>query len=161
MSTVQVKGLREINDFLQKLPAKLEANVLRGALRAGANVVLESAKANVPVDTGTLRDGLKVSTRSRRGVVMARVVTTGKHAYLARWIEYGTTAHRIVARGKGMYFGGMFAKGVNHPGGRPKPFMRPALDARARDAVVAAAEYMKKRLATKHGLTGAAGVEIA
>jgi hypothetical protein len=30
--------------------------------------------------------------------------------------------------------------------------MRPALDAQASAAVVAAAEYMKDRLATKHGL---------
>jgi len=41
---------------------------------------------------------------------------------------------------------------VQHPGSRPKPFMRPALDGRAQDAVVAAAQYMKRRLATKNGL---------
>lgn len=157
---VRVTGLKELNAFLQQLPVKLEANVLRAALRAGANVVKEEAKALVPVDSGTLRDGLKVSTRSRRGRVTATIRTTGKHAHVAQWLEYGTAAHRIIAKGKGMYFGGAWVKAVEHPGVKPKPFMRPALDAKAQDAVVASAVYMRRRLATKEGLEAAADVEI-
>ena len=153
MADVKVKGLADLNKFLQQLPAKVEQSVLRGALRAGANVVMAEAKANVPVDSGQLRDGLKVSTNSRRGRVTAKVKATGKHAFIAPWLEYGTAAHKITAKkGKGLFFGGLFVKGVQHPGSRPKPFMRPALDGRAQDAVVAAAEYMKRRLATKNGL---------
>ena len=153
MSDVRVKGLSDLNKFLQQLPAKVEQSVLRGALRAGANVVMAEAKANVPVDSGQLRDGLKVSTSSRRGRVTAKVKATGKHAFIAPWLEYGTAAHKITAKkGKGLFFGGLFVKGVQHPGSRPKPFMRPALDGCAQDAVVAAAQYMKRRLATKNGL---------
>jgi len=153
MSDVRVKGLSDLNKFLQQLPAKVEQSVLRGALRAGANVVMAEAKANVPVDSGQLRDGLKVSTNSRRGRVTAKVKATGKHAFIAPWLEYGTAAHKITAKkGKGLFFGGLFVKGVQHPGSRPKAFMRPALDGRAQDAVVAAAQYMKRRLATKNGL---------
>jgi len=153
MSDIRVKGLADLNKFLQQLPAKVEQSVLRGALRAGANVVMAEAKANVPVDSGQLRDGLKVSTSSRRGRVTAKVKATGKHAFIAPWLEYGTAAHKITAKkGKGLFFGGLFVKGVQHPGSRPKPFMRPALDGRAQDAVVAAAQYMKRRLATKNGL---------
>jgi HK97 gp10 family phage protein len=152
MSNVHIKGGAELNKFLQQLPAKIEQSVLRGALRAGANVVMAEAKANVPVASGQLRDGLKVSTSSRRGRVTAKVKATGKHAHIAPWLEYGTAAHKITAKGKGMFFGGLFVKGVQHPGSRPKPFMRPALDGRAQDAVVAAAQYMKRRLATKNGL---------
>jgi HK97 gp10 family phage protein len=40
----------------------------------------------------------------------------------------------------------------NKEGIGPHSFMRPAMDRQASAAVVAAAEYMKKRLATKHGL---------
>jgi len=153
MADVKVKGLADLNKFLQQLPAKVEQSVLRGALRAGANVVMVEAKANVPVDSGQLRDGLKVSTSSRRGRVTAKVKATGKHAHIAPWLEYGTAAHKITAKkGKGLFFGGLFVKGVQHPGSRPKAFMRPALDGRAQDAVVAAAQYMKRRLATKNGL---------
>ena len=153
MSDIRVKGLADLNKFLQQLPAKVEQSVLRGALRAGANVVMAEAKANVPVDSGQLRDGVKVSTNSRRGRVTAKVKATGKHAHIAPWLEYGTAAHKITAKkGKGLFFGGLFVKGVQHPGARPKPFLRPALDGRAQDAVVAAAQYMKRRLATKNGL---------
>ena len=159
MSNVHIKGGAELNKFLQQLPVKIEQSVLRGALRAGANVVMAEAKANVPVESGQLRDGLKVSTSSRRGRVTAKVKATGKHAHIAPWLDYGTAAHKITAKGKGMFFGGLFVKGVQHPGSRPKPFMRPALDGRAQDAVSAAARYMKQRLATKHGLD-TSGIEV-
>jgi len=164
MADVKVKGLADLNKFLQQLPAKVEQSVLRGALRAGANVVMAEAKAELEnagsVDSGQLRDGLKVSTSSRRGRVTAKVKATGKHAHIAPWLEYGTAAHKITAKkGKGLFFGGLFVKGVQHPGSRPKAFMRPALDGRAQDAVSAAARYMKQRLATKHGLD-TSGIEV-
>lgn len=100
MADVRVKGLADLNKFLQQLPAKVEQSVLRGALRAGANVVMAEAKANVPVDSGLLRDGLKVTTNSRRGRVTAKVKATGKHSFIAPWLEYGTAAHKIVAKSK-------------------------------------------------------------
>jgi HK97 gp10 family phage protein len=160
MSSVRVKGLSELNKFLQQLPAKVEANVLRGALRAGAKPILEQAKGGVPVDTGKLRDGLKISTRHRKGRVTAHVKAGGDHASIAHWIEYGVAAHQITAaKGGWLFFGNGFAKAVNHPGVQARPFMRPALDMRAPSAVIAAAEYMKKRLATKHGLD-TADIEI-
>lgn len=155
---VRVKGLSELNKFLQELPAKMERNVVRGALRAGAKeATLPEVKAqlqsNGSVKTGALAAGLKVSTGGRNGTVIAKVKVTGKHAFVAPWLEYGVGAHRIVAsKDKSLIFGGLFAKSVDHPGFSPKPFMRPGLDASATQAVVRAAEYMKKRLATKHGL---------
>jgi HK97 gp10 family phage protein len=160
MTTVNVKGLAELQKLLDTLPAKLEANAMRAALAAGARVIRDEAKANVPVKTGTLRAGLKVSTRSRRGVVTATVKAGGKHAYLANWIEFGTAAHFIKPKtAKSLFIAGLFSNGVAHPGVQPKPFMRPALDSQAGAAVVAVGEYLKKRLSTKHGLDTAA-IEI-
>lgn len=148
-----VRGLSQLNAMLQQLPAKVERNVLRGALRAGAQPVLADAKATVPVDSGLLRDGLKISTTAKGGRVTARVRATGKHAFIAAWMEYGVAAHQIAA-GKGgwLFFGGNYAKAVQHPGIQPRPFMRPALDSQAGPAVVAAGNYIKRRLSTKHGL---------
>ena len=59
MADVKVKGLADLNKFLQQLPAKVEQSVLRGALRAGANVVMAEAKANdwFPVDSGRSTPG--------------------------------------------------------------------------------------------------------
>ena len=169
---VHVKGLSELNKVLQSLPAKVEQNVLRGALRAGALVIEQEAKAQVPVKTGTLRDSIKTRTKSKGGKVIAAIQAGGKsgkkgvmqaqsgrlyagwkQAFYAHMIEYGTAPHKITAKDGGwLSFGGVFAKSIEHPGIAPRPFMRPALDSRAHAAVLAAANYMKARLASKHGL---------
>ena len=150
MAEIIVKGLSDLQKQLSTLAPRLQANVMRSALRAGANVIKEEAKANVPVDSGLLRKGLKVSTRSRRGVVTASVKATGKHSYIARWIEYGTAAHEIVAKnGKSLLFNGKFVDKVMHPGTSPKPFLRPALESKSSSAVVAVGLAIKKRLTTQ------------
>lgn len=153
MSEIHVTGLSALNDFLQQLPAKVEANCMRGALRAGMNVVKPAAQANVHSISGLLAAGLKIGTRIKGGTVTASLKATGKHGYLARWVEFGTKAHNIAGKKNGwLSFGGIFAKSVAHPGAKPHPFLRPALDSQAQNAVVAAAEYMKNRLADKNGL---------
>ena len=153
MSEVHVTGLAELARFLDELPAKLQNNVMRGALRAGMQPVQQDAKAGAAVASGLLRDGLKIGTKSRGGVVTASVTAKGRHGYIARWIEYGVRPHVIHARdGGALSFGGGFVQSVQHPGIRPHPFMRPALDGQATAAVVAAAEYMRTRLAKQHGL---------
>lgn len=162
MADVHVKGLSELNVFLTALPVKIEKNVLRGALRAGMNVVKPVAQSNIHSVSGLLAKSLRVSTNSKGGRVTAKL-SAGRGfgrkgtppANLPLWVEYGTAAHSIPKMTKkliALFFGGKFVASVNHPGARPKPFMRPALDSQATNAVVAAAEYMKKRLATKEGL---------
>jgi HK97 gp10 family phage protein len=147
-----IKGGKELQEFLDQLPAKMEANIMRSALRQGANVIKEEAKANVPVESGDLRDSLRVSTRSKRGVVTASVKAGNKKAWYWRFVEFGTAAHKIAGKKGGfLSFGGLFAKSVQHPGARPKPFMRPALDAKANAAIQAVGDQIRKRL-TKQGL---------
>lgn len=150
--TTHVKGLDQLNAFLQQLPVKIERNVLRGSLRAGMNVVKPVAQSSIHSVSGALAKGLKVGTRARGGTVTANLRATGPHRYIAHLVEFGTRPHRIAAKGKSLFFGGVFAKSVDHPGARAKPFLRPALDGQAQAAVIAAAEYMKERLATKEGL---------
>jgi HK97 gp10 family phage protein len=154
---VHITGLKELYALLQSVPLKLERNVMRGALRKGATIVRDAAKMNIPVSPpnqrnvdlyggymGALRDSLRVGTRSRRGVIRGYVRAGGKSkkskadTYYARWVEYGTSAHWIGNRW--------------HPGARPHPYLRPALDVNTRASVVAIGNYMKHRLATKHGL---------
>lgn len=177
MSLVHVKGFPELDRFLQELPVKMEKNVLRGAMRAGANVIRLAARAMAPVGPpssytqrygayeGALRDSIRVTTRARGGEVKASVVAGGEtrrgaDVFYAHWVEYGTRPHTIRARtARGLFFGGSYVASVEHPGARPRPFMRPALDSQAEAAVVAAAEYIRLRLATKHGLD-TAGIEI-
>lgn len=159
--TVHVKGLAQLDAFLTQLPGKIQRNVMRGALRAGANVMRDHARANAAKASGLLAKGVKVSTGSKGGVVYSYVRTTGAHKYLANWIEFGTAAHRIVGRNGGMLRinGGAIVRSVEHPGSRAIPFMRPALDTQNGAAVVATGNYIKARLATKHGMD-TASIEV-
>jgi len=152
MAEIHVTGLADLQKFLDQLPAKLERNVVRGALRAGAKLILAQAIAKVPVKSSELRNSLKIGTRARGGTVTAAVRTK---VFYAKFVEFGTKGHFITAKKGGwLSFGGIFAKSVWHPGipKGPHAFMRPALDGQAQNAVIAAAEYMKRRLATKEGL---------
>lgn len=160
MADVSVKGLAELGKFLDTLAPKLQRNVLRQALRAGANVIKPAAKANVHSVSGQLARGLKVSTGSKGGVIYSKLKATGKHAHIAVWLEYGTKAHFIKAKNrKALKIGDEFAAFARSPGARPKPFLRPALDQQAAAAVVAVGEAIKARL-TKEGLDGVGGVDI-
>lgn len=161
MSDVHVTGLKELQALLDTLPAKLEANILRGALRAGAKVIKEQAKENLSsngsVVSRALYMGLKIGATVKKGSVVASVKAKGRHAHIAHWLEYGVAAHGVKkgatrSAGKGQ-------DGKLHPGFEEKPFLRPALDARADDAVVAAGNYIKKRLSTKAGLD-TSGIDV-
>jgi len=163
----EVKGLKELNRFLQQLPEKVEKNIMRGAMRAAAKPVMAEAKANAPtgepsdtakrryrVYNGALRDSIRISSRldRRNKQVKARIIVggkskkTGADVFYPHIIEHGSAPHSVRKGGKGP---------VTHPGMRPKPFMRPALDSQAGEAIKAAGEYVKKRLRTKHGINTA------
>jgi HK97 gp10 family phage protein len=182
-----VKGLAELNKFLQQLPVKLEKNVMRGALRAGMNVIKPAAQANIHSVSHELERGLMISTRIARrdsllirtGSVVATLKSRGIHGYIAMWVEFGTKAHFIsvqesekpinmrqtIRQGRivrasmttvnrsVLRIGARFVgPTVFHPGSEPRPFMRPALDAKANEAVIATANYTRDRLQSKHGL---------
>lgn len=162
MSNINIKGLSELQRFLDALPAKIETNIIRGALRAGAREIMNEARLNAPIGEpsesgikkynlypGALRDSIRLSVRldRRNNQVVAsvkaggKVKKTGANVYYAHMVEFGTRHHSLRKGGD-----------ATHPGVSPRPFMRPALDAKAGQSVVAAGEYIKKRLASKHGL---------
>lgn len=177
MADTHVKGLADLQRELNALPANIERNVMRGALRAGSLVFQREAQArinNAPPNKrnaqryggriGLLRQSVRISVAVRNGVVRAFVKAGGKVkggglAYYASWVEKGTKPHVIkVKQAKGLAIGGA-ATGrswtvaqVNHPGAKPHPFMVPAFDVGSRPAVIAVREYIRKRLATKHGV---------
>ena len=150
---IRVKGLAELQKMLGTIAPRIQKNIMRGALRAGMQVIRKEAQSNIHSVSGLLASGLKVSTRVTGGRVISKLKATGKHAPIAHLVEYGTAAHSIDAKIKrGLSFGGgVVRKSVNHPGARPAPFMRPALDSQHRAAVVAVGSYVKQRL-TKQGL---------
>lgn len=171
MADIRVKGLKELQSFLDTLPAKIESNIMRGALRSAAKPMRDAAIQNCPtgepsesnkrkyrVYNGALRDSIRISGRidKRAGTITAKVVAggkvrkTGADVFYANMVEFGTRPHSTSKVDNGVQ---------NHPGVHPRPFMRPAFDAESQSAVVAAGEYIKKRLSTKHGIN-TADIEI-
>ena len=157
MADPVVTGLAELQKFLDQLPVKLEKNILRGAMRAGAKEQLAEARLQVPIESGgkhpgALRDSLRIKTSARRGVVKATVTAGSKLAFYARFVEFGTAAHFIKPKArKSLFFAGIMAEVINHPGAKKRPFMRPALDLSAQKAVDAVGAYIRTRL-TKEGI---------
>lgn len=175
MADINVTGLRELQAFMDQLAPKLEQNVMRGALRAGVNVIKREVQARCPVGApsetgrkryklyaGALRDSIRSGVYAKGGRVTAyvrvggKVKKTGALVWYAHLVEFtGAAPHLIKAPvGKALTIGAGIKPvvEVNHPGMTPRPFLRPAFAGQAQNAIAAAAEYMKKRLATKHGL---------
>jgi HK97 gp10 family phage protein len=183
MSDRNVKGLAQLQAAMDSLPAKIEANIMRGAMRAGAQVIATEAKQTVSRISGDLAASIKASARldRRRAKVVAYVRAGGNKsaAWYARMVEMGTKPHfisirtedkptRMTRRGRRAYSirtinkmvnsgslkigGKLVGANVFHPGARPKPFLRPAMDNKAQAAVEAVREYIRRRLASKHGI---------
>ena len=176
MSEIKVKGLDELQKVLDQLAPNIEANIMRGALRAGMKPIKERAKLSINGQSGELASSLRVYTRLRDGIVRASLAASGFQGYVAMWVEYGTRPHLIkvqedekkinyrLSRKRGelvresmstinrrvLKIGNNFVGPViAHPGSKPKPFLRPALTSEGTRALVAVANYIKHRLEKK------------
>ena len=163
MSEIAVTGLVELDALLKSLPVKVEANILRGALRAGQKQVLQKARSEVPRDTGALAASIRVSSQAgaaRRGFVRVDVKAGNATAWYANLIEQGTGSF-YTGQGRSvrkpypikpkkqpgaLLFGGKLRETVMHPGIRPRPFMRPAAELLAGPALDAFVAYVRQRL---------------
>jgi len=159
---------------MAELPAELERKVLRGAGRVAANVVADEARERSI--SAEVSAAVKVKVGAADGRIVAKVQVKGRGAYIAPWLEYGTSAHFISvdetqrqgmsvgkinqAHKKGsLVIGGNFVGStILHPGARPHPFLRPALDMKGDAAVAAAQTYINSRV-RKTGIVGAAEIE--
>jgi len=99
MSGGKLRGTDQLMQFLGAFPQKLQKNALRSAMIAGARVIRDEARANVPVESGQLRAAIKTSSpRVMLGdQATVKVKLLGKHSYVGRFIEYGVRPHLITA----------------------------------------------------------------
>lgn len=142
MADFEVQGLKELNDKLAQLPARLEKNILRGAIRAGAMPIVEDARRRAPVLSsldprrvfGALAKSIRaIGVQMKNGMLTGGVraggsasVGRGKakleaDAFYARFVEFGTV--KMAAR----------------------PFLRPAIDSKTQAAIDATAQYIRDR----------------
>lgn len=163
---LMIKGGAELAAFLQGLPIKMEKNIMRAALAAGAREIAKEVKALAPDAApssenariyggyaGALRDSVRVSTKVAAGgkitatVKVGGVNKKGADVFYVHFVEYGTRPHLIKPSKKRMLeLGAGFARIVAHPGAKPHPFVRPAFDAKMQAAIEAAANKVRARL---------------
>jgi hypothetical protein len=99
-----IKGIPNIQRALDRLPKKVQADVIRPSMRAGMQHIEGLAKALAPVETGTLRSEIRMlpGKRPKRGKftldvrVDANVATTrispvtGKKVFYPAVQEFGS-----------------------------------------------------------------------
>lgn len=117
-----VEGTEDLLRRLKKMGRAVATDILRDAGRQASEVIAEDARRRAPEGkTKRLVGNLKVRGGRGRKEIVFRIGNTPR-AFYARWIEFGTKS-----------FG-------------PKPFLRPALDTQADEAVRVFGEVVRKRL---------------
>lgn len=117
---------------MQQIRPAFVAELTRLLLEAAARATRRASGEVVKVRSGHLRRTIGPPTVQETASGAAGELRVG--ATYAPFLEYGTRPHRIVARrGKALRFldrtGTLrFARSVNHPGTRPRPFFGPSWD---------------------------------
>lgn len=148
MTYQHIQGAEDLQRRLRELAPKLERNILRGGLRAGAKVFVQIAQQEVPKRTGKLAKTIRDKTKTRRGLVMAQAVAGDADAWYAHIVRKGAKPHVIRPRRnqRGLFFNGIWVRRIHHPGTKPNPFMERTLERGAPRALAAVADYIRKRL---------------
>ena len=172
-----VKGLADLDRYLSALPANMQKAAIRQALTAAAAPVRDEARARISKESGltarSIRTGSPRQNQDGTFSITVRADPKAKHAYIAYFLEHGVRPHQITlmrARGgkagrnaaareaggakvaKAFRIGDRFVSGViSHPGLHPMPFLVPALDVRAEDAIKAFAGRIRDYLEGKTG----------
>jgi HK97 gp10 family phage protein len=111
---------RQVNDILQR------------RMRQIIRLVAADARVNAPVDTGRLAQAIKEDPITSDGPFRVTGGVTS-HAPYSAFVHQGTKPHVIRPRNASalkFQMGGktVFAKSVNHPGTRPRPFLTKAVE---------------------------------
>ncbi len=141
---ITLTGFQQLDEALKQFPVKLQKNILSHAVKQGAKVIQRAAIAMAPVGkTGKLRRAIKVGIGKKRKNLYSVTYLVGlnkKMAWYGRLVEMGAGAHVIKIKRKQTLTIGDQAIGteINHPGVvNRKPFMRPAIDNYADQAIAA------------------------
>lgn len=101
MIEIKIEGMEGLQKAFAVLPKELHAKALKPAVSAAAAVVRKQAKANAPVDEGTLRKAIyQTRSRSESGTFQETAIVgvrfgrkyrrRGQDAWYWRFLEFGT-----------------------------------------------------------------------
>ncbi len=154
LTNFSVEGAEDIQKVLLQLPIQYQKRGLANAFRAGAQIVADEAKAQAKsknIGDGKFAESIIVAAPTRRqrlGRDSVVVVALRKPlSRLAHIFEYGTAPrHRNSKnsrRGKKGDGGGGYTGQIS-----ARPFLRPALDAKAREAIEVIAKKTRENIET-------------
>ena len=138
---VDVKGLKELDEFLKSLPEQIQRKALVQATSAGARVLRDSARGRIPVRThpsGPIKVGKKASKARLPGYLRASLGVWRIKKGALGTVTYGVGARGYAFYGKFLEFG---TKYIN-----PRPFLRPALDNSYLWAIEAVASVLRQKI---------------
>jgi HK97 gp10 family phage protein len=190
MSQLKLKGAQETLAFLNAFPERLRKGAVRAALTAAARPIRDQARLNAPRDSGALAAAIKTGSSSVNpdGTVSIKVRLRGRHSFLGLFFEYGVRPHLIAVsdaevpryktrsglerkrsigfvnqavRAGSLVIGREFiGPVVQHPGFAARPFLRPALDNKADEAIRAFGVRLSGYLKDKSGFTAPVPLEV-
>lgn len=147
--TIELQGVDEVVRELRRRGLDVQAG-LEAICHAGAHVVGEAATANAVQEVAAQIEEKTTAKRPNRVEVAVGVLKMRRGEQLALWLEYGTRPHRIPkSRKRGrkvLKIGDRYVRWVNHPGARPRPWLRPAFDEKQGAAQAEMGRATKKAL---------------
>ena len=125
-----------VNRLLRRLPDEIKDG-LKDAYVEAAQVLQYEIMVRAPQDTGDMAAsvGYRLGPKGRFVTVGPGLSGPSKarnwQRVKARWIEFGTKAHKIKAKNRKALTDEeqFFGKLIQSPGTPPKPFLKPALEA--------------------------------
>lgn len=145
--SVRVEGLRELSRALRELPVRIARNDLQAATMAGAAVIRNEARLHAPVYTGKVSEGHPPPGTLRKAIVSKAIAelstNTKRVAYVV--VRHGKRFQHVGKKNinRDAYYWRFVEFGTKKMSARP--FMRPAFEAKKREAV----EAIKARLAER------------
>lgn len=141
--SVKVEGGEALLKALREADGNVKKS-LRAASKAGVDVIKADAAARVP--PSRYKKVLVSKASSPRKDVVEATVRISKRAWRMRFVEQGVTAHEI--KGSPLAFEGdsgiVITGAVRHPGMAARPFLRPAFDAKQKEAEAVVGESLRQ-----------------
>lgn len=145
---MEVKGLSAVENFLKTLPDEVSRKMLYGALMGGAKPIMDQARQNVLHNFGR---SARYTYTLEEAIVRGRMKKTGLAARVDVKIKKGRAKDRMVKAGVIKPYGDDAFYGRFLEFGTSKmpayPFLKPAADAKACEAVSRFNTTIRKRMA--------------
>ena len=147
--TVKIEGLAELGKALRELPDRVARNGLRVSVYAGAKVVREEARARAPKAQQSLGPNQPPPGTLKRSVIMKHIreLSGGGRQTFYVLVRHGKKYRNQGKRGnlsQDAWYWRFVEFGTRKMAARP--FLRPALESRRREAVDAIKERLTQRI---------------